>query len=298
MVAYNLEDFKGLKIKHKDMLEWTCGNCGEKHYDQYRNIFRRKFICKCYQIEGQIARIETSLYPYGFTFLKDRTDLYPYDPTKMIDLAYTSLPLQCLNCGKITVSRPNNIILGRKKCDCNPNKQNRNQLTITEFIDRWTKNNQANFSLISDKYAGRAKKYIIKCNECGAVDERWGISLEGNDILCKHCQYGSLGEKTIQSFLQEHNIEYIKEFPVLINGKKRRYDFFLPTFNTIIEFNGIQHYEYVPYFHSKRTLKEEQARDIEKIVYCAENGINLIVIKYDDNINEKIMCSLRFNDQA
>jgi hypothetical protein len=50
-----------------------------------------------------------------------------------------------------------------------------------------------------------------------------------------------------------------------------------------VEYNGRQHYEYVPFFHATRESFHNQAyRDRFKKMYCAEQGVELIVIPYTE----------------
>lgn len=49
-----------------------------------------------------------------------------------------------------------------------------------------------------------------------------------------------------------------------------------------IEYNGRQHYEYVPFFHaSKDAFHNTKYRDDMKARLCKKNGIRLIIVPYD-----------------
>ena len=65
------------------------------------------------------------------------------------------------------------------------------------------------------------------------------------------------------------------------------FDFYLPEYNTIIEYQGLQHYRYVPSFQSEKVFKEGQIRDDIKRKYCKDNNINLIEIPYNEKNVEK-----------
>jgi len=48
------------------------------------------------------------------------------------------------------------------------------------------------------------------------------------------------------------------------------------------EYQGQQHYKYVPYFHrNKEAFQNQQYRDYMKRVMCRDNGIKLIEVPYD-----------------
>lgn len=54
-----------------------------------------------------------------------------------------------------------------------------------------------------------------------------------------------------------------------------------------IEYNGIQHYKYTPYFHaSKDAFYNTKYRDEMKQRLCKNNGIKLIVVPYTVKVNE------------
>lgn len=101
----------------------------------------------------------------------------------------------------------------------------------------------------------------------------------------------SNGERIITRYLKAHNIEYYydKTFNDLVNPKTNSHlymDFYLPEYNICIEFNGAQHYKYIPKYHGddsfrgKILLKNQQFRDGYKRVYCFKKKIRLLTISY------------------
>ncbi len=111
----------------------------------------------------------------------------------------------------------------------------------------------------------------------------------------------SYGENLISKALKELNISYIKEheFKDLINpgtNQKLKFDFFLPRKNTCIEYDGIQHYEYISDFYGNDEVKGQDKFDKQiikdeiKSEYCLDHNIRLLRISYNqvDNIKELI----------
>jgi hypothetical protein len=48
-----------------------------------------------------------------------------------------------------------------------------------------------------------------------------------------------------------------------------------------VEYDGQQHYKYIPYFHkNKAVFRNQQYRDYMKKTMCRDNGIRLIVVPY------------------
>lgn len=105
----------------------------------------------------------------------------------------------------------------------------------------------------------------------------------------------SCGEKIIALFLDKFNILYEREksFKGCINPKTKaslRYDFFLPTYNLCIEFDGRQHFFPSKDFYGAKASHEfckQLYRDGIKTQFCNNNNINLLRINYTqyDSIN-------------
>ena len=103
----------------------------------------------------------------------------------------------------------------------------------------------------------------------------------------------SFGEQAIEDYLLLHNIPYQREYSfdgcVSRKGNKLRFDFYLPTFDIAIEFQGQHHYQPVnkkkraQYVHIT-TKKHDQ---IKRDFVDANNG-KLVEISYleKDKINE------------
>lgn len=96
----------------------------------------------------------------------------------------------------------------------------------------------------------------------------------------------SKGEILVANWLNKNNIDYKQEylikFPYIVRKKPFVFiDFYLPKYNCFVEYNGKQHYEFVPYFHkSKDDFERQQFRDFIVRDYCEQKGIKLIEIPY------------------
>lgn len=114
------------------------------------------------------------------------------------------------------------------------------------------------------------------------------LLLEKNilDFDIKKC---SIGERKIFVFLKNNNIffEREKSFKDLKNKQYLRYDFYLPDYNLLIEFDGEQHYFDIRY---EGEVNDVNKRDKMKDNYAKEHNIDLLRIPFweIDNI-EKIL---------
>jgi hypothetical protein len=111
---------------------------------------------------------------------------------------------------------------------------------------------------------------------------------------CQKCK-GSKNEEYIEKYLISNNINYKTQFKFsdLKYKKELKFDFaILDNKNNIkflIEYNGEQHYFFRGQFGMKKEVYNEIIfRDIMKIDYCMKNGIDIHIIKYDDDINSRL----------
>lgn len=142
----------------------------------------------------------------------------------------------------------------------------------------------------TDERDGKSVIWICRCLKCGNDKVKASVSdlKSGNNQSCG-C-INSIGEANIQKILQINNIQFKTQqtFDNLINekGNKYRYDFYLPEYNRLIEFDGIQHYEYSDSgWNTKEHFEQTQYSDKIKNEYALSHSIDLIRIPYWERDN-------------
>lgn len=165
-------------------------------------------------------------------------------------------------------------------------RMNSNRYTKEEIIKK--------LNLIYSKFGSMSKELLgsLKGQELyinhKTIVRLWGSFSNMTKELFPDCfikNSYSYGEIVVSNYLKQNNMEFIKEYinHDLKKINKLRYDFYIPSKNTIIEFHGIQHYEFVKYFHKNiEEFKNRILRDAMKENYAKENGFKYIVIKYTD----------------
>lgn len=113
------------------------------------------------------------------------------------------------------------------------------------------------------------------CVQCGLEKTMKVKSLCNNGFRCNNCMDGfSVPEKIISSVLSQIGIVF--HFDTSIKwSQNKRYDFYIPSLNIIIEAHGIQHYKYTG---RGRSLEEEQENDKLKEKLARENGIEHYIV--------------------
>lgn len=98
----------------------------------------------------------------------------------------------------------------------------------------------------------------------------------------------SKGEQRIIQILQDAHIQFVTEYILGAKGFSQqplRYDFhgFFHHKEFLIEYQGIEHYTFVPFFHKSRAeFQKRQIYDEKKISYALAQGIQLYCIPYWD----------------
>ena len=159
--------------------------------------------------------------------------------------------------------------------------------TIGEFIENANKIHNYMYDYSLSIYAGSKSKIKIICPKHGIFEQIPNSHLQGAG--CPKCNQ-SRGEIKITEILIRNNIlfETQKTFNECKNHKILFFDFYLPEYNICIEYDGIQHFEPIEYFGGEKELKTIQERDAIKNKYCKDNYINLLRIRFDENIEDKL----------
>ncbi len=132
-------------------------------------------------------------------------------------------------------------------------------------------------------------KFKFKCYDCGTFFDTYVYNINTQDSWCSECSM-SVGEKSIVKWLRYNGIdyEYEKEYCGLIgirNGNLS-YDFYLPKYNLLIEYQGRQHSEYIPGIHEiYEDFENQKEHDRRKREYAKNNNIRLLEIWEEDKDN-------------
>jgi predicted nucleic-acid-binding Zn-ribbon protein len=156
-----------------------------------------------------------------------------------------------------------------------------------EFISNSIEIHGNKYDYTKVNYYNNKTKVTIICPNHGEFNQRAGSHIEGYGCdMCKE----SFGERDIRKILENRNLKFKSQhrFIDCVKIKPLPFDFYLPEYNTCIEFNGKQHYEHNHFFVSNKGFKELKERDSIKAKYCEDNGLKLIIIRYDENISSKL----------
>lgn len=194
--------------------------------------------------------------------------------------SWTKIKFKCIECNLIWLCKPNSIILGSGCPICNDTKLS------NEDIDEYLLKNNIKIKRL-DNYINARCKIKWQCFNCNFIwsaepseIRRKGKHREGSG--CPNCARGR-NEKRVAEVLNLLKINFEKIKIELGNGRKIFPDFYLPFHNTIIEYNGIQHYQptaFGPMLESEciELFRKQQERDELLRQYCNDKNIFLLEI--------------------
>lgn len=135
------------------------------------------------------------------------------------------------------------------------------------------------YSLVN--YKNTNLKVTIICKKHGNFEQRPKRHKNGDG--CPSCNE-SKGESEIHRILEIKCINYIRQktFKDCKNINLLKFDFYIPDYNTCIEYDGEQHFKINEYFGGEESFNKCKINDHIKNNYCTKNNIKLIRIPYYD----------------
>lgn len=179
---------------------------------------------------------------------------------------------------------PSNHLGGQGCPKCKPQKLKKALMANPdEFIEQCKAIHKNYYSYEEAVYGGALKNIKIKCPKHGFFHQK--AKNHKNGLGCSKCS-SSFGEKKIEEFLEKNGVEYYpqKIFKDCLHKKKGRlrFDFFIPSLNLCIEFQGVQHFKAIKYWGGEVGFQEQKIRDQIKRDYCKTNNIKLLEIAYSN----------------
>lgn len=217
-----------------------------------------------------------------------------YEVLSEYENSNTKILMRHNKCGHEWMVVPNHFLHSNSRC---PKCSSTARKTQEKFEYEVFENVGYEYSVLSN-YKNANEHIKMKHNSCGHI---WNITPASflSGTRCPVCAE-SKGEKTVRNWLKSNNINFIPQYkyPDLIGtgGGLLSYDFYLPNYNFLIEYQGEFHdgkrNKYV-----RENLEIQQEHDKRKREYAKKHDIRLLEIWYWDfdnieNILEKELSNL------
>ena len=254
-------------IKSRFNIKIKCKVCGDNFEQIANNHLSKKHGCancngnKKMTFEKFIEKVNHQKYEYFEE-----------------NFNYKNVKIKCKKCGDVFHQLGSDHINGNRGCaKCAKNKKYTQEEIVKLFIE--VHNNRYTYGI----YKNFNSKIEITCKEHGIFYQRCDHHLHGKN--CPKCIM-SCDEQVIYDYLTKNNIEFVFQKTYdNCRGKSKLlpFDFYIPSINTLIEFDG--RYHFIDIYGS---LEERKRLDKIKTDYCLANNIKLYRITYLDNIIEKL----------
>lgn len=259
--------FDGEPEGSKILYEWMCPE-GHKFFIRYCNVLQGQGCQKCYDDR----RGQTLVYG-----IEKYHELATKRNLRFIDKRiphHTHIPFEweCPDGHKWEASYHNIDSRGSGCPGCYGNQK----LIIDDYYDLAKKRNLK--FLDEDIPPNNHTDGNWKCT----VGHKWSSSYHNIDrgSGCPYCWQFSSEKMCREIFEEITGYTFPKSRDKFLEGLEL--DGYNKDLNIAFEYNGEQHYKYIPHFHRKGEIdiEKQKERDEKKIRLCIENNIDLIIIPY------------------
>lgn len=280
-------EYKGIDNKIK--LLCSCGNEFEVSFSHFVRSGGRQ-CNKCGHENGAKIRRKTLK-----EFTQEVYNLVGDEYIVLDNYINTNTPILFKHnkCNHEFYMRPADFLTGQRcpKCRWIGQKEKMTK-THETFISEMKEKYNDEYTILGQYQTARIK-IKTRHNTCGHV---WDVVPDSllRGYGCPRCA-SSKGEKSIGGYLESNNIEFISEYKFEECKVKRPlpFDFYLPGYNLLIEYDGEQHFEPKTFGgisddKAKLNFKRTKKHDKIKNTYCIKNNIKLVRIPYwdFDNIDQ------------
>jgi len=276
---YSKINYRG---NHKD-IDIYCKKC-DRYFAQRPSVHKRGGGCKvCSSKEGKYHFKKTKEEFISGASIKHRNK---YDYSKVIyNNDRSKVIIICSEHGKIKQSAGEHY-RGKVPYCCSPSKP----VMLEEWKERANKKHfyHYRYDKVGETYKNKDSIVTIICPKHGDFYKHAGTHIgkqrPGGCYFCKT----SRGEIIVKKILNKNkiNFTYQKTFPGMKYINELECDFYLKDFNTVIEYNGEQHYKSNDFFGGINGFIEQQKRDKIKYEYLEKMKIKLIIVKYNISEND------------
>lgn len=200
---------------------------------------------------------------------------------------------------EIFTCRPFALRWGRTNCpSCrreviSSKAKGRRKTSYKKFIENMRNNFGDGIKLITSEkeYLSGTENLEVACKIHGQFTSTVEAIRRG--FGCKQCNY-SRGERYIAAALDELQVDFEaqKKFESCRDTRPLPFDFWLPQFNALIEFQGRQHFEGFERWGGDEATSEVKRRDRIKRQWCIENEIPLKEISSYKTVKSEIVAFL------
>ena len=266
---YNYPFIKDEYLNSHSYITIICNKCEHIFKQQvYSHVNEKNGCPKC------VGVLKLTTEQILIRFREIHKDKYEYPKIfKEHENIKSKITVVCKKCSDVFKVSVNHHMYSKSGCrNCHHNKPN----TINRILEKSIKvhgENRYSYPYINNEKIGSYDKITIFCNRCKQTFKQRVYShiLIGNG--CPKCNK-SKAEQSIHNYLLMNKVNFIPQykFENCKNIRQLPFDFYLPDYNTCIEYDGELH------FNKRRddeldNLKCRKLKDDIKTNFCLKNKV-------------------------
>jgi hypothetical protein len=286
MILINTDD---LTLGSHAVVREQCDYCGKivdvvwKDYVSHNN---GEYACKSCRLkkasETTLRQRQNSLYSRALVFCKSK-GYELLTPKENIQNSNTYVKYNCPRHGEHT-AKIYALVLSHGCAECQYEENTLKSRHPADYVES-VFNNYGVILLNKEEYSKWDLKNLRAiCPECGKEFlTSFGAFTKYCGQSCPACSASeSRGEREIRHILENSYINFEQEYSFVDCRDKNPlpFDFYLPDYNVLIEYQGVQHYDVIERFGGLEGFILRQKHDQIKSEYCLLHNITLITIPY------------------
>lgn len=242
-----------------------CKECGKIKCIDSRKITTEEFVIKSKEIHN---------------------DKYDYS-NSVIDGVRNKVKINCPEHGEFNQEAHKHLSgHGCKRCTV-INNPHFTKMNNEDFVSKSKEVHGDIYNYDNSIYNGSKEMVDISCKKHGAFKQYAGVHMSGHG--CPTCSQ-SKGEKEISRVLNSLNINFIeqKTFSECLSektGRMLKFDFYVPSKNLLIEYDGEQHFKPIDFFGGEKEFAKRKSLDKIKNRYVIDSGFKLLRIPFYEREN-------------
>ena len=287
--------------------------CGHSFRSMLNNISKGVWCPYCANPSKKLCNNEDCKMCLNKTFISHPKAQYwsnknKLKPNQVIKNTYKKYWFDCNVCQhsfEIVLSKVNSM--NRWCCYCAHRKLCNNKDCKLCFNKSFASQSKAQYWSNKNKlkpnqvFKVSGKKYWFNCSNNHFFSI--GLNQIRRGDWCNLCNMSS-GESKIKNILNKMdiNFKYQPKFKKCFYKKLLPFDFYIPKYNLIIEYDGIQHFQLIKYSNEldERDYRKIVVKDLRKNSFSISNGYSLLRISHLElNFIENILISMfnKINDK-
>lgn len=209
-------------------------------------------------------------------FNKKWLSRYDYSKADLTKGVRNKITIICKKHGEFKLSVMEHFVRGCKKCS--GEVKSRLQLqTLRHFIEVSNARHDYKYSYKNSEYKGVHYPITVTCPIHGDFTCKAGNHMNGSG--CPKCK-SSKGELAVRMYLKNKKINFKEQY--CLTSERLPYDFYLPDYDVLIEYDGRQHFDPVNSWGGANGFKRRKLLDARKDLLAIKNDMILIRVPYTE----------------